>query len=621
MKRTLLFNLLLLVAVPCFLHAQTMVMTPDNGSQGDDFSVTIAGIGTQFGTPQTVSMITVKLERSGILYDQVYPAYLDNDSTISGSLQIPTTMLGSYDLVVTVTHRSDTTVNIFTQDTAFYVTSATPSISYVSPSTAYDSQTVSVGITGLNTHFENGNTPTVYFQQNGTTYFSAQADTVSSNTFLNTSVTVASTAPTGYYDVVVQNNVYSDTGINKFTVLGPKPTVALVPDSGMTSSTFDVSVVGQGTDFVPGGGVSMPVKLNIDLKQNGITYYHDIADTVFSATLGKAIFVLSDSIAPGTYDAEIYGNGSDGLPYDLHTTFLVTSHHTTIHTPHPYSAPPADTVTLKINGHGVNFVSEGNQFIKIVRLVDGDFTIDAQAVKQTSDTSLSAFFSIPAEAAIGIYDLQIVEPGTGRIDTGVREFVVKGSYIDTSCAIAPDSGAQGQQAGGCLSGMDFGSATIDSMYLRQGATIIPVVVQKRLPPCLPIGIKIPSTATTGSYDFYLVLGGDGLGDTAVVKNAFTVQAPAGVDLQTFSDLVETVRVFPNPVQDNATISFTMSTPNHVHLWLYDELGRTVATLCDRELGTGAQTFDWASENVPAGSYFYELTAGEEMHGGRIVVRH
>src|ERR1019366_3181784 len=120
MKRALLFNLLL-VLVPFALHAQTMVMIPDSGLQGDDFSVTISGMGTQFGTLQTVSMITVKLERSGILYDQVYPAHLDNDSTISGSLQVPTTMLGSYDLVVRITYQgSDTTVNRSHQNAAFY---------------------------------------------------------------------------------------------------------------------------------------------------------------------------------------------------------------------------------------------------------------------------------------------------------------------------------------------------------------------------------------------------------------------------------------------------------------------------------------------------------------------
>ncbi len=619
MKRAFFFNLFLIVA-PFALRAQTMVMIPDTASQGQDFSVTIVGTGTQFGPSTNVSTITVKLERSDTLYDQVYPAYLENDSTINGSLQVSTSMLGSYDLVVRITYGGDTTANIFTQDSAFYVTSASPSISYVNPSSGYDSQTVSVTVTGLNTNFKNGNTPTVYFQQNGTTYFSAQADTINSSTSLSTSVMVASAAPAGYYDVIVKNNVYSYTGVNKFRVLGPMPTVALVPDSGMTSSTFDVSIVGQGTDFVPADGVSSPYSLNINLKKSGITYYHVIADTVFSATLGKAVFTLSDSISPGMYDAEIYGNSYNG-EYDLHTTFLVTNHQTTIHTPFHYSAPPADTVTLNLSGHGVNFVYQGNQFVTIVRLVNGTFTVAAQTVSHTTDTSLSAFFSIPADAAIGIYDVQIVEPGTGRTDTGQNEFSVNGVYADTTSYMSPDTGGQGQPIDGCLMGTGL-PENIQSMYLKQGASTIPVVPLLTLPPCFPIGFTIPSTASTGLYDLVLLLGGSELGDTAVVKNAFTVQAAASVGASPmFSELVENLHVSPNPAQDLLSISFAMSAPGHTHLWLYDEVGRTVTTLCDRMLGTGTQSFDWPAQDFPNGSYFYELTAGEEMYGGRIVVRH
>src|ERR1019366_5233239 len=111
-------------------------------------------------------------------------------------------------------------------------------------------------------------------------------------------------------------------------------------------------------------------------------------------------------------------------------------------------------------------------------------------------------------------------------------------------------------------------------------------------------------------------------DTAVVKNAFTVQAAASVgDVPTLADLVENIHVSPNPAGEKVTISFSMSQPSHVHLWLYDELGRTVATLCDRMLGTGQQSFEWPAQNFPVGSYFYELNTGEEMHGGRVVVKH
>jgi hypothetical protein len=621
MKHALIFSLLLVVA-PFVLHAQTMVMTPNSGSQGQDFSVSIVGKGTHFGTPQTVSMLSIRLERSGISYELLYAANVINDTLITAGIDVYNSMSGSYDLVIRITYQgSDTTVNNYIQDTAFNVTSAAPNITYVSPSSAYDSQTVSLWIEGQNTNFENGNSPSIYFIQNETTYFSAPADSINSATSLSTSFTLPANAPMGMYNVVVRNNVYSDTGLNKFRVKGPMPTVAIVPDSGMTSSTFDVSIVGVGTDFVPADGVSYPTSLNINLKKNGITYYHVYADTIFTSTFAKSLFSLSDSIAPGLYDAEIYGN-SYVDSYDIYTTFLVTDHHTTIHIPHTYSVRPADTVTLKVSGQGVNFVYNGVPSVTTVKLVKGTVTIPAQSVKMTGDTSLAAFFSIPKDATAGLYDLIIVEPGTGKLDTGFSQFAVRGVYIDTSCTMGPDSGAQGQQLGGCLSKMDFGSATIDSMYLKQGSSIIPVLEQLRLPPCFPIGVDIPSSAKTGSYDLFIVLGGDAAGDTAVVNNAFTVLAAAGVDdLPMLADPVENIHVSPNPAQDVASISFTMNAQNHARLLIYDALGKTTVTLCDRIISAGTQNFAWSVSDMPAGSYFYELTVGDNKFGGRIVVNH
>jgi len=617
----LLFLVLLLIMVPVGLRAQTMVMTPDSAAQGQNISVTIVGVNTLFAHTTNVSSIDISLKRSGQVYSQAYSAHLTNDSTINCNFSLSSSLAtGYYDLFVQVMSDS---LRTFNQASAFLVTGAGAYIVNVSPESAYDSQTVAMTITGINTTFESGTTPTVYFQRYDSTVFSKLADSIYSNTSLEANVTIPAGVQQGYYTIVVQNNLYSDTGKQLFVTLGPAPSAVLVPDSGMVSSTFDVSVVGQGTSFAPTQGTSTPYLLNISLKQNGVTYYHLIADTVFSTTLGDALFSLSDSIQPGTYDAEIWGNSQYGVPYDLHTVFYVVPHHSSIRIGYGYGkAKPGDTLTVGINGSGVNFLYKGGQSVKNVSLVNGAYSFPAQNVKVKNDTSLSAFFTVPSNAWIGVYDMQVVEPGTGIIDTGHSIFSITGSYIDTSCHIDPDSGMKGQLVSGCLSGTSVGTGNIKSMYLQQGTSYIPVVEQLRVPPCLPVGVDIQGTASTGFYDLILVLGGDMLGDTVITRNAFKVLSAAGVsDQDEFADLIQNLRVSPNPSKDNATISFTMSSPSYVRLVIYDALGRTVATLCDRTIRSGAQNFDWSASDMPAGNYFYQLSAGENIFGGRIVVQH
>jgi len=615
MKHLLLF-VFLLISVPFGLRAQTMIMAPNSGVQGQSLSVTIVGTGTKFATSQSVSMIDAKLQRSGQDYAYVSQPYLLNDSTISGYLQIPSNMdIGYYDLLVHV--RSDT-LRTFNQASAFYVNTATPNIIYVYPQSSYDSQTVWIVFQGQNTTFQSGTTPSMRFLQNGIMYFSKKADTIYSNTAIGGSITIPSNVPSGLYDVIAQNNLYSDTGIGKFEVLGPAPSVVLVPDSGMSGTTFDVSVVGQGTDFVPTTGVSSPYQLNISLKRNGVLYYHVIADTVFSTTLAHTVFTLDSTMLPGLYDAEIYGS-SYQAPYDLFTTFMVNMHHTTISIPVNYSAKPADTVTVHVTGSGVNFIYNGNR-VKSVKLVNGTYVLTAQTVNVENNTSLSAFFAIPSNAQAGIYNVQIVEPGTGKTDTGRNEFSVTGSYIDTGYHMSPDVASQGNLVNDIIQGQYPVENSPTSTWLQNGQQIIMGTITSHSP--FSVTFKIPGNAQFGKYNLNMALSGIAAGDTTVAPNVFTIASPASVsDNGLSSSLINSLRVSPNPAHENASISFVMTTTSHVRLVLYDELGRTVATLCDRTIGAGVQNFEWSAANTASGSYLYELTAGENIYGGRILVQH
>jgi hypothetical protein len=76
--------------------------------------------------------------------------------------------------------------------------------------------------------------------------------------------------------------------------------------------------------------------------------------------------------------------------------------------------------------------------------------------------------------------------------------------------------------------------------------------------------------------------------------------------------------FPNPVQERATIRFTVPTPRRVRLTLHDVLGRRVQTLIDRrEEGRGESMLN--TDDLASGRYVIQLEAGGQVRTQHITV--
>jgi len=80
-----------------------------------------------------------------------------------------------------------------------------PLITNVSPDQAHQNQTLTVSISGQNTHFSQGN-ENIWFNQGSSTIFYGTSNIVSNSTLLSTGLSLPYNAPTGYYDVNVQNS-------------------------------------------------------------------------------------------------------------------------------------------------------------------------------------------------------------------------------------------------------------------------------------------------------------------------------------------------------------------------------------------------------------------------------
>jgi hypothetical protein len=67
--------------------------------------------------------------------------------------------------------------------------------------------------------------------------------------------------------------------------------------------------------------------------------------------------------------------------------------------------------------------------------------------------------------------------------------------------------------------------------------------------------------------------------------------------------------YPNPFNAISSFEFSIATPGHVKLRIYDLVGREVATVVDEELAPGTYTRQWDAKGVASGVYIYRLSAG------------
>ncbi len=76
--------------------------------------------------------------------------------------------------------------------------------------------------------------------------------------------------------------------------------------------------------------------------------------------------------------------------------------------------------------------------------------------------------------------------------------------------------------------------------------------------------------------------------------------------------------YPNPFETETTAVFTLQSPGHVRMDVFDILGRKVARLLDENADQGKHRVQWQAGSLPAGVYIIRLTAGKKVSTNKIL---
>jgi len=77
--------------------------------------------------------------------------------------------------------------------------------------------------------------------------------------------------------------------------------------------------------------------------------------------------------------------------------------------------------------------------------------------------------------------------------------------------------------------------------------------------------------------------------------------------------------YPNPFNPATTISYQLAQPGHVTLRVFNQLGEQVAQLVDEEKPAGAHQVSMSAENLPSGTYIYQINVNGQVQQKKMTV--
>jgi|GEM_PF-971026 len=135
------------------------------------------------------------------------------------------------------------------------------------------------------------------------------------------------------------------------------------------------------------------------------------------------------------------------------------------------------------------------------------------------------------------------------------------------------------------------------------------------PQWVPVTTGLPSDPhvtclATGPGDKMFV----GAYDQGLYVNAFPVQ----VDDRRGNSGMFSVAVTPNPFNRITDLTFSVPTPGHVKVIIYNQYGQAIQCLADKVFGMGEHHLVWDPGKNPPGIFYYNVYTAGGISGGKLV---
>jgi hypothetical protein len=116
-------------------------------------------------------------------------------------------------------------------------------------------------------------------------------------------------------------------------------------------------------------------------------------------------------------------------------------------------------------------------------------------------------------------------------------------------------------------------------------------------------------------------------ETSTKKNgtvdySYTIKAQTAADIHSNTTIIPEKTLlhqnFPNPFNPSTTISFELAAAANVKLEIFNVLGQSAAQLMNEMKSPGRHDVRFDASNLPSGTYFCRLTAGDRIEMKKMV---
>jgi hypothetical protein len=212
----------------------------------------------------------------------------------------------------------------------------------------------------------------------------------------------------------------------------------------------------------------------------------------------------------------------------------------------------------------------GTDTLHKLRIPNADQPVDAPVVAEGADYVPSSFREVSIGAGgSASFDFNATETG---------EYMLRLFFANGAASVQVEVDNQVVLASVALE--DTGDVVTDRFNLAEGQH----------------SIKISSAAGGVNLDYIQVLNyriPTGITERPEIPNEFSLS-----------------QNYPNPFNPTTNINFSISKPSMVKLFIYDVLGRKVATLINNQMNTGSYIYNFDASRFASGVYFYSLEAGD-----------